>query len=336
MDKFINFFIQNKTSILISIITFILGMIINGFWNIIKNSINNFIANIFRSKSSYHRALKSNMNLAIKEIQKMSFFDTKPNDVKVKLIENGDPDVDYEGEQIIFKISKNKKISENVKILFKGYAREYILGRIKIYLNNHQKDSSEDYIAKTLCHLARQKRVEEKIHDEINLKARKQEYKKYIDKYSNIRKNGLLFSIFFPEIKRMGKLSPDGYFEEINFEKEFDEFLNFLYDIATKDHGERVNLKYKSDFSKIAIILVASDNTWEKGKAKPYIERIKKLIKNNFTTIYLISGGYKNEYSSKVFREIKKEIKEISSYPKKEIKVSNHNTIRIYKLDVII
>ena len=258
-------------------------------------------------------------------------------EVKIDIIdEKKESYIDYLNDKVILHISSQNKLVENVERLFRLYTREVLLGSTYNALKNLQRESVEDYTSKELSSLASQPKVVEilatEINDNMTNNQEGQDYGNYINGYKVINKNGLFFTIFLPELHRIGKSIGESYSDFDAIQMEFDRLLDFLYKIATKDVGERVQLAHETTITKIAIILIASDEVLLSHGKTPYVKRAEKLMKNNFQTIYIVSAGYKNDVASRVVDDICKKLP-LKRLGKKDVKIGKNKFVRIYKLE---
>jgi len=132
------------------------------------------------------------------------------------------------------------------------------------------------------------------------------------------------------EIQSLGKIITPDSMELVP--KEDGRFPNFVYRIAIKEREERVRLQFSGKLSKIAVMLVAHDITWQHG-INPYLKRANELINKGFETMYIVAAGNKVESAKEVTTELSRQLP-VKSYPKKDVKIIGENMVRIYKLTV--
>ena len=90
-----------------------------------------------------------------------------------------------------------------------------------------------------------------------------------------IEQEGLFKRLLLQELyffgETIGEKSP-----KKSHEDEADRFIDWVYDIATREEGEKSDLSYESDNIRAAIMLVASEETFNKWGIEAYIRRAKK------------------------------------------------------------
>lgn len=74
--------------------------------------------------------------------------------------------------------------------------------------------------------------------------------------------------------------------------EEIEKFIFWFHEVATRAKEEKSLLHFKGRYFKVAIILVANDNTYQKYGIDPYLSRARKYAADNYDGIYLISRGY--------------------------------------------
>lgn len=292
------------------------------------------MAKIFRGKRSYRRAIATNLNKSLNKIKQEMFPDNSLKKVKIETADVEDPEVDQFDNKTIVRVSTKKSITETYKRVAEVYAKEVLIGRTYNYLTPVHGESTVDFCGREICSVMGHAKATEKLDDQIILKSKNDlDYRLDIERYETLRKHRLFFSIFIPEIRRFGKVIGITKLNiQSSINKDFEKLLNFLINIAEKEQGQKVRLKFNSTLLKIAIVLVAAENTWTAYGTNAYVKRVKKLIDEGYESIYIIGAGYKTEYVDKVVKDLKKDV--YLNFIKKDYKISDTTTIRIYKVNV--
>jgi ribosomal protein S1 len=88
-------------------------------------------------------------------------------------------------------------------------------------------------------------------------------------------------------------------------EKEAEEFLEWFYELATREHEEKTTLTFETEHIKIGIILVASDETYKKFGKEPYLRRANIYAANNYQVFYILSRGQsKGQIAKDIARDL--------------------------------
>ena len=103
---------------------------------------------------------------------------------------------------------------------------------------------------------------------------------------------------FFGE--SLGEKTPKG-----SHEKEAEQFLEWFYELATREHEDETILTFESEHIKIGIILVASDKTYKKFGKEPYLRRANIYAANNYQVFYILSRGQiKGQIAKDIARDL--------------------------------
>ncbi len=115
--------------------------------------------------------------------------------------------------------------------------------------------------------------------------------------------SGLYSPFFLPEIHHFGEL----LFEKTptqDIENETERFLNWFYDLATREFDERTNLRFENNHIKVGVILVAKLSTYSSQGVDAYIKWAEKYASENYTAVYLLAKGAHRHKIAKELTEI--------------------------------
>ncbi len=127
-----------------------------------------------------------------------------------------------------------------------------------------------------------------------------QETKDTFHRLDETDQNGLFSTLLLPEVFHLGELLNEKTPHPI-IENEIEKFLNWFYDLATRDIDERTTLRYESPNIKIGVILVAKLTTYNQYGAAAYTNRAAKYASEHFNAVYLLSKGHNR---NKIAREV--------------------------------
>lgn len=117
-----------------------------------------------------------------------------------------------------------------------------------------------------------------------------QECKDVFYKVEETEETGLFRKILLPEYyffgENLGVKTPKQQYED-----EAENFLEWFYQLATREHGERSNLSFVSENFKVGVILVASEDTHGKYGIAAYLRRANLYAADDFNCIYVCSRG---------------------------------------------
>lgn len=119
-----------------------------------------------------------------------------------------------------------------------------------------------------------------------------QETKDIFHRLDETEKDGLFSNLLLPEVHHLGEI----LFEKTptpDIENEIERFLNWFYELATREIDDKTNLRFESPNIKIGVILVAKIETYEAWGAEAYTKWAEKYASEHYTAVYLLSRGYR-------------------------------------------
>jgi small subunit ribosomal protein S1 len=209
----------------------------------------------------------------------------------------------FDDGKAIVKLKFSNDQTRNVIKATTVYVRDAFLKHSKPYLSEQLKKSLDFSITrKILLNLNKNKKnivsqfIEDNITD-IELKR---------DKCSQIEEiddNGLLTSVLIRELDYFGtKLF--GRIPTNENQKEADEFLDFLYEIAIREPDDLTPLQFARSTLKVGVLLVAKRETYYNQGLNPYLRRIKLGLAQGIETFYLLAREDKVEILKRVASEL--------------------------------
>jgi|GEM_PF-3105038 ribosomal protein S1 len=119
-------------------------------------------------------------------------------------------------------------------------------------------------------------------------------------KLEDIDESGLLKRVFLQELLFFGEAlvtTPP----RAEYEKEAEDFLSWVYDIATREFQEHAPLFFERNHLKVGLILIADEKTYLKFGIEPYIRWANRYSSNGIRTIYLLARNY---YKSQIAKDV--------------------------------
>lgn len=117
-----------------------------------------------------------------------------------------------------------------------------------------------------------------------------QDVKNIFHRLEETDQNGLFSTLLLPEIYHLGETLYDKTPDNI-IESEIELFLNWFYNLATRELDEKSILKQESPNIKVGVILIANLNTYRQYGTQAYVRRAEKYATENFGAVYLLSKG---------------------------------------------
>jgi ribosomal protein S1 len=170
-----------------------------------------------------------------------------------------------------------------------SFVRTALLSRAKPYINELTVKGIDLLMTREL--IQKQKRSGLTVFNQ-RFKQENEAVKKVYYQLEEIEKKGLFKLLVVQELfffgETIGEKAPT-----IEHEKEVDCFVDWVYEIAQRESGEKTDLQYESANIKAAIILVASQETLNRYGEEAYSRRAKKNASNGYPIIYILARGEK-------------------------------------------
>lgn len=153
------------------------------------------------------------------------------------------------------------------------------------------------------------------------------------EKVEELDDNGLFTRILLRELDSFGhKLF--GRTIKSEYSKEADDFLHFVYKIATRDYDDFTPLAFPNTIIKIGVVLVAKPETYYQYGVEPYLRRIKLGLTQGIKTFYLLARSEKVDILKKVAKDLLHSGNFIQINKAKEYKDREGRTVLCYCLQV--
>lgn len=128
-------------------------------------------------------------------------------------------------------------------------------------------------------------------------------YGEAFNKVIKIEDEGLLTRVLLREYaiwgnRLIGKTRNDDLIDESKL------FLDYIYNIASRDFDELTPLVFNKKTLKVAILLVAKYDTYAEKGIEPYVRRIREGFANGINTFYLLARNDKIAILERVYGEI--------------------------------
>ncbi len=139
-------------------------------------------------------------------------------------------------------------------------------------------------------------------------------------KINSLYEIGYFKRILLPELSDWGeRVSIEIPSDELK--KESEEFINWLYEDTKIDtrEDEQFNFIYERKNLKIAIILVAKEETYNNYGMEPYFKRANQYASRDFNSFYLLAIG---ETKGEIAKNLARELQETECYHKKTREIS--------------
>lgn len=192
-----------------------------------------------------------------------------------------------EGEAII-KLQFSKDQTKNIVNAASVYVRDSFLKHSKPYMNDSLRQAIDLSITrKILLKIDKnQRNILSQFNDDNSI--RFDQCRNECNQVESVDDVGLLTRVLIREFDYFGdKLQ--GRIPNEKYKKEADNFLTYLFDIATRAYDENTKLQFVESTLKVGILLVARLDTYSSAGLDPYLRRIKLGFARGIETFYLLA-----------------------------------------------
>jgi small subunit ribosomal protein S1 len=123
------------------------------------------------------------------------------------------------------------------------------------------------------------------------------------DKLEEIDDNGLFTRVILRELNALGE-KQFGRTPKVEHYIESEEFLDFIYNVVTREYDDNTPLVYNKKVFKVGFLLVAKAETYIKYGLEAYYRRIRLGLASGVKTFYLLARSEKVEILEKVAKEL--------------------------------
>lgn len=133
-----------------------------------------------------------------------------------------------------------------------------------------------------------------------------EDFDRYGDAFNKVTKvedEGLLARVLLREYAVWGNKLV-GRIRNEDLVNESKSFLDFIYNIASRDFDELTPLVFNDATLKVAVLLVAKYDTYVENGIKPYVRRIREGFANGINTFYLLARNEKIDILNEVYGQL--------------------------------
>lgn len=205
------------------------------------------------------------------------------------------------GKAIVL-LKYDKDNSQNIINTTSAYIQKTLLHNTKPFLDNGIRKAIDFVITRQFLNKTPQKNYivtlyTESCTDDIDV------YEDAFSKTIKVDDEGLFTRVLLREYaiwgnKLIGKTRSKELVEESKA------FLDYLFNIASREFDELTPLVFNQKTLKVAILLVAKYETYAEKGIEPYVRRIREGFANGINTFYLLARNDKIEILNRVYGEI--------------------------------
>jgi len=251
--------------------------------------------------------IEGNINSFIKNYNSELVYNMLPECQVIWVTESNHNNVVQEGKAII-RVSYNSENHDlNLYNAAYSFVQTSLLHHAKPFMNPLTCRALDLLLTKELVKLNR--RIALTI---FNNKFREEgeDCKQVYYQLDEIEQRGLFKRLLLQEIYFFGE-NIGGKTPKKEYEIEADKFVDWVYELATREHGEKTDLAFQSENIKAGVILVASEETFSKFGKAPYVLRANKYSSDGYPIIYILARG---DEKVRVAFEVAKELVKTSCF----------------------
>lgn len=298
----------NYINILVSIflVVLILGAVLKNYTNF-----RNFFHDVCHGISSFaswkkRRKVKSSVekdcNKAIDEINEI-VPELQMPDLSIEWVskdESGQVNL-KEGEAIVY-LNYQRDNTRNYINTAATYIKRNLLPNSRNYLSEPVRKAIDFTIIKGFLNRSVSKNYVMNPFIEDN-KTDLAQYSDTFEKVTTVDDEGMLTRILLREYSLWGgKLA--GHLPKAEHQEESDGFLNFIYELLTREPEELTPLRFIGNDIKVGVILVAKPETYSQFGSTPYLRRIRAGFASGINTFYLLARNEKIDILSNVYSDL--------------------------------
>lgn len=241
-----------------------------------------------------------------------------PYHLKIKWVKETNMDTFLENNQIIVRMSDKQNKSNNMIYAINEYITKGLIPKARKYIDKNVMSATDLMVARKIVLTCWEQGLDY-FDTEYLDKIRKanQEVDDMIKKIKELDETFLLYSVLIREFQKAGhKVYPA--IEDECLIAESKEFLRFLYNIASKEPGEYVDLNMDGVYSKVRIVIIGIKHKMKTEGITPYCKQALNSLNKGTETIYLLSDSiFTNDFISRITNNIKSNnlnIKEVNRY----------------------
>lgn len=270
------------------------GAIAGLFRNISKNANKKYISASIRSS-----VIAASKRMGLNESAIL------PADLKIKWAEGDDIKSFFDDDCVVIRIRKSVDPNENyVNIIYQFVSSGLLKNRTQ-YFDAQIMEASTLLLTQKIISFSKPAANSLFISDYYKPAIENDSLvEEDFDKLRRIDCNGMFFNIYLNELVK-AVATIDGQIPDPCLIAESSELLRFLYNVATREPNEAMEMTYTGVYFKIGIMLAANDVTLEKNGWGGHFRYAKTLLEKGLETIYIFGIGRKSNVASKIAYAVK-------------------------------
>ncbi len=266
-------------------------------------------------KKAVANDIQGRLTLGCKGISQIG-SDALPYGIKVEWVEETDPESFIEKKEVVVCLNYHRNKDRNLSKAVISFINKGLLPRAKKYSDCKLMLSSDLLAAKKILIHGAEEALDLYQKEILDPALKDLVVEKWFKELCIVDDNGLYSYVLIKELVRMGnKLYPRHPSLEIS--EEVNEFVEFLYKIASKEKGIDVDLSFEGKFIQTSVVLVADDSVTDFYGIDPYVKRVRSLLRKGISSVYLCAWGTKVSLAKSVEEQIRSDKNIYSIIPRR-------------------
>ncbi len=269
---------------------------------LIQASITQFFGkfSFWARKSTIKNRVEGSCDSALKEFHK-EMKDISIPTLVIEWVNGDDFETRVKDDEAVVLLRFSRNDTANIVKATTAYVRDAFLVHTKPYLSQSLRKSLDLSVIRYVLQRIRSNSKSALSRFVTEYAYDMKENQPVINKIESINDAGLFTRLMIRELDGYGNLLI-GRTPDVEYEKEADDFLDYLYEIATRDPDDYTQLAFVRPDIKVGVLLVAKKETYYNHGLKPYLNRIKKGFAFGVNTFYLLAREDKIEILDEVFK----------------------------------
>ena len=253
-------------------------------------------------KSTIKNRIEGSCDAALKDFHKELPDVSIPNLV-VEWVDGSNFETRVKDDEAVVLLRYSKNDTLNIVTATTAYVKDAFLINAKPYLSEAFRKGLDLSVIRYVLNRVKNnnKSVVSRFIEENSVAIK--ESSAIINKIENINDAGLFTRLMIRELDGYGN-NLLGRVPSKEHADEADEFLDFLYKIATREPDEYTRLAFVRPDIRVGVLLVAKLDNYVDNGLKPYLNRIKKGFALGVNTFYLLAREERIDILDEVFKDL--------------------------------
>jgi len=257
-------------------------------------------------KTSVGNELEGAINVFIKDFNSQS-ADAILLDCKIEWINKDEEVSQLEVGKAIVRISFSKDHDINFYNAAYAYTKTGLLARTKGYLKKPTAKAIDLLMTHTILSRSHRRAL---VVFNNEYREIEPECKETYQKLSETEEKGLFGKILLKELHFFGEILGEAAPKE-EYEVESEKFIDWFYELATREPDEFTTLNFVGNHIKVGVILIAKNETLKEHGISKYLKWANYYASNNYGCVYLLSRGPRK---GKVTKQVAEELVKLGAY----------------------